>query len=201
VNAIGRNIVRGLSVVVPLVLTIWLIVWFAKQTEWILGNVFVFLFTEDLYIPGLGALLGLILISLVGFMVQLFIFERIWHWLESLVERIPVVKSIYGGLRDLTSLFSTDPTQQETKVALIEIAEGIRAVGLVTGSVPAAISPGDESRIAVYIPMSYQVGGFTVLVPPDRVELLDVPLEEAMRFVLTAGIGKSDRPKGPNSGR
>lgn len=192
-RAIGRNLLRGLSAVLPLSLTVWLVVWFVQNTEALLRNVFVFFLPESHYVTGLGFVFGLGVLYLAGVLVQVFVFEAIWHRVEGLVERVPVIKTVYGAIRDFTDFFWHRDATSGSEVASVEIAEGVRLIGMITGAPPPSIAPEGSGMVAVYLPMSYQLGGYTIVIPRERVEILDVPVEDAMRFVLTAGIKKQDR--------
>jgi uncharacterized membrane protein len=112
---------------------------------------------------------------------------------EGLLERIPLIKSIYGSLHDFMEYFSTvDERRGMKQVVLVSIADA-RLIGFVTGEqvrdVPFPESP-DEEIVAVYLPLSYQIGGFTIFLPRSRVEPVDISMEDAMRRVLTAGLSK-----------
>ncbi len=107
------------------------------------------------------------------------------------MQRIPVVKAIYGMVRDITRLMSGDIKEQFGQAVLITLpGTDFKLVGFVTredfAGLPANL--GDEQTIAVYLPMSYMIGGYTLMLPRSRIEPLDLSLEDAMRFALTAGV-------------
>jgi hypothetical protein len=84
-----------------------------------------------------------------------------------------------------------------SQVVMVSIGDTVRAVGLLTrerfDGLPAGL--GGEGYVAVYVPFSYQIGGFTLILPSERVEPLDMSLEDAMRFIVTAGAtGKIAAP-------
>jgi uncharacterized membrane protein len=76
----------------------------------------------------------------------------------------------------------------------VSIADNMRLVGFVTREntteLPHARDTGDEI-VGVYLPMSYQIGGYTLFVPRSAIERMDMSVEDAMRFVLTAGMSSS----------
>ena len=183
---------RGLGVILPLAVTVWVIVWLATGTEAMLRPVFLFLLPETYYLPGLGLLLGISLIYLCGLLVGLLPFRNLWDYLESWLQRIPLFKTIYRAISDFTDFLSTPPSPGDSKVVSVDMGDGTRLVGFVTDHDPKLDRLVDDSieRIAVYLPMSYMIGGYTLLVPPSRVTELPVSVEEAMRLVLTAGIQK-----------
>lgn len=185
---------RGLGVVLPLALTVWILVWFVTSTESLLQPMFTFILPEEYYLPGLGLALGFIVVYAAGVLVQLFIVKRIWEALERLLERIPLVKTVYTALNDFFDFFSRNRSDDAARVVSVDVGGGALLIGFVTDDTPRAInvSGSSEDRIAVYLPMSYQIGGYTLLVTRDKVTELDLGVEEAMRMVLTAGIGGRD---------
>jgi len=80
----------------------------------------------------------------------------------------------------------------------VRVSENIRLIGFVTSEdfsgLPQASKAADKSTVGVYLPMSYQIGGYTVYLPKSQVDPLDMSIEDAMRFTLTAGVsgGKTE---------
>jgi uncharacterized membrane protein len=182
---------RGLGVVLPIALTLYLVVWTVQAAESMMKPLALLLMPSALdYVPGSGLLLAIALVYLTGLLVQLFVVEWLVGVGQRLLERTPLVKSIYSALNDFTSYFSRRPTETASRVVNVELAEGISLVGFITNADPVALrAPGDpDDRVAVYFPMSYQLGGFTVLLPRGRLRPLDLGVEDAMRQVLTAGV-------------
>ena len=153
-------------------------------------RVLVDLLPGDNYFPGLGILLGLVLIYSVGVLLNLFLIARLWDWFERLLNKVPLVKTVYSAISDFLGYFSSSVSEDSSKVAVVDLGEDRRLVGLVTDESPSILGSAGTEMIAIYLPMSYQVGGYTIIVPKSRVELLDTTVEEAMRWVLTAGIRK-----------
>ena len=183
---------RGLGVVLPIALTLYLVVWTVQAAESVMKPLALLLMPRSLdYVPGSGLLLALVLVYGTGLLVQLFVVEWLVGLGQRILERTPFVKSIYSALNDFTSYFSRRPSETASRVVNVELAEGLSLVGFITDPDPAALrAPGDpDDRVAVYFPMSYQLGGFTVLLPRDRLRPLDLGVEDAMRRVLTAGVG------------
>jgi uncharacterized membrane protein len=103
--------------------------------------------------------------------------------------RVPVLKTIYGAVRDLTSLVRVgDRGGELQRVVLVDVGPG-QVIGFVTQE--SASLPGmteDAGLVAVYMPMSYQIGGYTLYLPRDRLHPTDLSVEQAMRIVLTGGL-------------
>jgi uncharacterized membrane protein len=179
---------RGLTGVLPVVLTIWLLVFVVSTTEGLLRSVFVWALPESFYFPGLGIIVAVLLVFATGLLMQLFLFQALWDWFESRLERVPLVKTVYQAVNDFFGFFSSNVSDSASKVARVQLGNNTQLVGFVTDESLEVFSDIGEDLVAVYLPMSYQIGGYTLLVPKAQVQLLDIPVEQAMRFVLTAGI-------------
>jgi uncharacterized membrane protein len=190
---LARTFFSGLAVVLPIFVTIALILWLIGAVEDTLGAIFRFIAPAAPYYPGLGLLAALLFIFSVGVLMEALLFRRVMTWLEELLEHIPLVKTVYGAVRDLMSLFSRSGTAGFTKVVLVKWpGSNVQMLGFVTledfTGLPVSPGPG---QIAVYLPMSYQIGGHTIFVPRECLTPLNMTLEEAMRFVVTAGMSRS----------
>ena len=186
---ITSTFLRGLTAVLPAALTIWIVVWLAQSAEALLRPVFVFLLPERYYLPGLGFLLGLVVIYAVGVLVQSYLIGRLWDAVQRLFEGLPLVKTVYNALSDFFDFFSRRPSDSASVVSVNLLDNDTRLIGFVTDESPSNLAePGGEPQVAVYLPLSYQIGGFTMLLPRSRLTALDIGVEEAMRLVLTAGI-------------
>jgi uncharacterized membrane protein len=142
-----------------------------------------------------------------GVLMHLFLFERLVHLGSALLNRIPLVKSIYSALQDFFAYLGHRSTDELSRVVQVAIAEDVHLIGFVTNANFASLArsgataragnddagaqaepSADEARIAVYLPMSYQLGGYMVLLPQRLLTPLDMSVEDAMRMVLTAGV-------------
>ncbi len=187
---IRNALVRGLVVVLPIALTVWLLWWLGSSTEALLHQLIVVFLPAEYYRPGMGIAAALVLLIGAGVLVNAFIVRRMLAAWEALMERIPIVKSIYGAVRDFVQILPAGGGRSELKrVVLARIGEA-SAIGFVTRDDARDMAPGAgvEGQIAVYFPMSYQIGGYTLLLPRSRIEPLDIPIETAMRLVLTGGM-------------
>jgi len=190
---IARTFLSGLATLLPIVVTLALVAWVVGTAEAMLGAVARLVLPGESYPRGLGLLAAIVLIFAVGVLMEAVLFRRLMAWIERGLERIPLVKTVYGAVRDLMSLFSKAGTKKFSKVVLVKFP-GIDAqlVGFVTiedfAGLP--LAPGKD-RIAVYLPMSYTIGGYTVFLPRECLTPLDMSLEDAMRFVVTAGMSRS----------
>ena len=186
---------RGLITALPLGLTVYLFYVFLSWSE-TLAMQLIRPFIGEFYVPGMGLLLGVTGIFLLGFLVS----QRGAGKLLSLVElpftNLPVVKSIYSSLKDFADYFSPQRSKsaQQMVVTLRMPGQDLELVGLVTrqrvDDLPAGFLQGD--RVAVYLPMGYMIGGYTVFVPRDWMQPIDMSVEEAMRSTLFAWMSTAD---------
>jgi len=180
---------RGLITALPLGLTVYLLYVFLSWSEK-LAMLLIRPFIGEFYVPGLGLLLGVTGIFLLGFLVSQRTFGKLLSLVELPFTNLPVVKSIYSSLKDFADYFSPRRGQaaQQTVVSLRLPGQALELVGLVTrknvDDLPAGFLQGD--RVAVYLPMGYMIGGYTVFVPREWVQPLDMSVEEAMRASLFA---------------
>lgn len=190
---LARTFLSGLAVVLPIVVTFAVLAWLVTTAEAVLGAVVRVLLPDGAYPRGLGIVLALGLIFGVGVLMEAVYFRRLMGWLEELLNRIPLVKTVYGAVRDLMSLFSKAGTRKFSKVVMVKFP-GIEArlVGFVTLEDFTGLAiDARAGEVAVYLPMSYTIGGYTVFLPRECLTPLDMSLEDAMRFVVTAGMSRS----------
>lgn len=194
-GVVWRTFLKGLVVVLPVVVTVAVLVWLAASLERVLGGLLRLLLPDALYLPGMGIAAGIVLIFAAGVAMQVWFTRKLLLLAERVVERIPLAKTIYSGARDVMRFLSRSSESRELdQVVLVSLPEGMTMVGFVTDA-RGVIMDGvaerdadDDPSIAVYFPMSYQIGGFTAFVPRSRVQRVEMGIQEAMRWVLTAGV-------------
>ena len=190
---VSNIILKGLATVLPVGLTIYLIYWFSVSIESLLRPWITVVIPEQYYVPGLGLVSGLILLFFIGLAINAWIVQRLIAIGEHILERIPLIKSVYGGLRDFMDFFSSSQQRKELQQVVRVTVADMTLLGFITRDqidyVPKA-EP-DDDIIAVYLPMSYQIGGYTVYLPRSQVTPVDMSMEDAMRQILTAGLSKT----------
>jgi uncharacterized membrane protein len=188
---ISRIFLRGLVVILPITLTVAVVAWLATAAEDYLGGLIRDLLPAWNYWPGLGILLGVLIVFVAGLLVH----EPVTRWLlaqtDALLERIPIVKTIYLSIRDIAAYISQDPNKGFKQVVAVRIQD-MRLIGFVTAEELPGLpeSSATEPIVGVYLPMSYGIGGYTVYLPKSQVEALDMSLEDAMRLALIGGVTK-----------
>ncbi len=193
---INQIFFKGLIVVLPITLTFYLLVWASYKIESLFGSTLEMLIGQWLYIPGLGIAVTLVFIFLVGLLVSNYITGRFFSWLTDTLEKVPLIKVIYNPLKDLMALIPGRSSEKNKprKVVLVPLEPmGLQALGLVTREDLDEI-PG-TNLIAVYIPLSYMLGGMTVLIEKEKVKVVDIPVDQALKLSVTAWIRASDQEK------
>jgi uncharacterized membrane protein len=204
VKGLTRTFLTGLGAILPIAITLVLLWWLGATAESVVGGRLRQIMPERLYFPGLGLITGIVLIFLFGVLLQAYVVQRLFGWIEDMIRRIPGVKTIHGIVRDLMDLFSGDLQQKFGEAVIVTLpGTDYRLVGFVTREdftgLPDRLGP--PGTIAVYLPMSYQIGGYTLMLPREQVEPLGIPMEDAMRYTLTAGISaqKNEGPEVPGA--
>lgn len=191
-DKIKKIFISGLVTFLPMAVTIYIVYAGINIVENLLGTFLRRVLPTDAYFPGVGFLATIVIIFLLGLMLNNLITAGGLKWIQEKLTEIPLIKVVYSPLRDLMNLFSkgSDPNHLQ-KVVLVDFGGGKKALGLVTREHfedTGLAAPLAENRIAVYFPMSYGLGGYTLLVNKQEIESVDIPVEKAMSLALTAWI-------------
>lgn len=192
---ISGNILTGLVTILPIVLTLYFLYWLAVSAESLLGGVFRWFVPDFLYVPGMGLLAGLALLFMIGLLMHAYVFQRLFAKAESLLFHMPVIKTVYRAIRDFFDYFSASKNKEFEHVVAVTLGNtDMEVIGFMTQTNSEEMPKdfGKDAHVLVYLPMSYMIGGYSVLLPRSSVRPLPISMEEAMRFTLTAGVaGKS----------
>jgi len=185
---LGRFLLKGLVTILPIGLTLYLIYWLGVTLESVLSGPLHWVIDDRHYLPGMGLVAGLAALFVMGMLVNAYVVRRVLRHGEQLVLKVPLVRTLYSAFRDLAKLVNTDRKSDMQSVVVVRCGD-LRLLGFVTQEV--AELPGidaGQALVAVYLPMSYQIGGYTVYVPRDHLEPTTLTVETAMRIVLTGGL-------------
>ena len=189
--SIGRVFGRGLIVLLPVLVTVWMVGAIALALEAMLGGLINWALPgENRYFPGLGVAAAIVFIFLFGLLLHAWAVRQLVRVTEKALERVPIVASIYRATRDMLAYFRHNKTGEANEVVLVNLAPDKQILGFVTrqGGPDLPIEAA-RRKVAVYLPMSYQIGGFTLLMPRSAVRPVKMSFEEALRFILTGGAG------------
>ncbi len=190
-KGLSKTFLTGLAAILPIAVTLYVLIRLASWAESILGSGIKLVLPPHLYHVGMGMAAGVLLVFMLGVLMRVFVVRRLFTWGESVLGRIPLVKVIYGSVRDLMGFFSSGQTRGFSHVVLVTLGQtNISALGFVTREDLAGFVPGTSGTdlVAVYIPLSYQIGGHMVLVPRTAIHPLAMSMQDAMRFAITAGM-------------
>jgi uncharacterized membrane protein len=198
---VWNTVLKGLVAIMPLGLTVYVVYWLAVTAEQLFSGLMKAVVPEPYYWPGLGLLTGLVVLYFVGLAVNAYVVNTALRISDKLFARIPVVKTIYLAIRDFTRFFpSSGQGSDLRRVVLVQFGPG-KVIGFVTAESDEMLrrERQDADTIAVYLPMSYMVGGYTLFVPRDLVEPTALSVEEGMRIALMGGVRSSAGVAEPTS--
>jgi len=198
-SRLQKIFISGLVAFLPIALSVYVLMIGVSLIENMFGQFLQQILPVGTYIPGFGFLATIAFILLLGVLVDNFITATFFRRLQEKLREVPLVKVIYSPLRDLMNLFAKGQQQQTMqKVVLVHFTKSHSVLGLVTREsfhdldLKMSVS---ADKIAVYIPMSYGLGGYTVLVNKAEVEAVDMPIEKAMSLALTGWIKTDTDPQ------
>ncbi|WP_293749745.1 DUF502 domain-containing protein [uncultured Paraglaciecola sp.] len=191
---ISLLMVQGLLALLPISLTLYFLIWLVTTIE----NSLTPLIPENLYFPGLGLVFGLIILVLVGLAVNAYVVRVVIRWSGKIFERIPIIKTIYGAIQDAVNIVNSGKQQKMQSVVSVKITDSIHLIGFVTSHEGAQELFSNEQKLGVYIPLSYQIGGYTLYIDKDQLTPLDIDVETAMRIALTGGSVSSSKTNDNN---
>ncbi len=186
-------LMKGLAAVLPIGLTLYCVWWLARTAESLMHGIITVLVPPEHYRPGMGILAGLLLLFAVGSVVNAYIVRRAIAYWEDVLGRIPLVKTVYGAVRDITRLLPSGQAKSDLQSVVVYRVGDARLLGFVTrDDLPEfKKQAGGVELVAVYFPLSYMLGGVTLYLPRSSVERLDMTVEAAMRLAITGGMATS----------
>ncbi|RZQ55892.1 DUF502 domain-containing protein [Pseudidiomarina tainanensis] len=190
-----QYLLKGLTILLPLVVTIALVHWFLVTIESWLRPIWESILGTKYYFPGLAFLSFLVLAIIIGFSARWRFINKLWELPGNIMQRMPVLRSLYGTITDVFDLMSGKSFSDESVVLVTLPGVDVKLIGIVTkkpGQKEDRLSAMlDENHIAVFLPMSYNVGGYMIIVPRDSVEALDMSPADAMQLTISGGLGKN----------
>ena len=195
-KSISKTFFTGLFTILPVALTIYFLYWLVVSTEYALGSMIRLMLPEDQYWPGMGTIVGVLVVLLVGLLMNAYMVRRLFSWGEQILYNLPLVKSVYRAIRDFFNYFSPAKEKEFEQVVSVAIGDtGMKVIGFISQAIPENLPEDfrEDDNILVYIPLSYMIGGYAVLMPRSAVRPLNMSMEEAMRFTLTAGVTGSSK--------
>ncbi|WP_114965171.1 DUF502 domain-containing protein [Alkalilacustris brevis] len=204
-HGLRTSFLTGVVVIVPIWLTLWLI-W--TVVNWIDG--WVLPFVPSRYrpseflladVPGLGVILFLVFAVLVGWMAKGLIGRTFLGWGESIVDRMPIVRTVYNGIKQIAETVFAQTESNFDRACLVEYPrKGVWAVAFVSTTAKGEVArslDGNGTIISVFLPTTPNpTSGFLLFVPAKDVIPLDMKVEDAAKLVISAGLVYPN-PKNP----
>ena len=192
-NTLGKLFLQGLAVIIPVSLTLAILWWMARGAEQFLGGILMAVLPQGWYIPGLGVASAVVITIFIGLMTHILIFQKLFAIPDAIFKRLPLVKTIYTAFKDFVDYLNPDSKVGMSKVVLVKLPDQeYQMVGFVTredfSRLPLDLSV--EQAIAVYLPMSYMVGGYTLFLPRSCLTPVDMSFEDGMKLVLTGAVSR-----------
>jgi len=191
---IKNYFLTGLLVILPIFITVYVVLFFVRAMDVILKYVPAKYLPEtylNIYIPGLGLVLAVIFISIVGLLTRNIAGKRVVRFWENMVDRIPFVRIIYSGVKQLLEAFFMQKTDAFKRVALLEYPRlGTYVIVFITGESRGEVQNRlDGNMINVFIPTTPNpTSGFYVLVSEDQLIMLSMNVEDAFKLLISGGV-------------
>jgi len=192
-NRIGRALlnymIKGLLIVVPIALSIFIVVWAVTTVDsWVNVNNILGMDPHtgaNRNIPGLGLALVLAIILMAGIFVTYFVTEPMYNLFKRTMNKLPLFNFIFTSIKDLTEAFVGDEKKFNHPV-LVEVESGLKKIGFLTQNDLTKLElPGDA---IVYFPFSYSFAGQVYVVNKDRIKPLNITAADAMKLVVSGGV-------------
>ena len=173
---------KGLFVLIPIALTFYILYKIFLLTDGLFKGL---LEKAGLYFPGLGVIVTLTVIFLVGLLASNWLTNKLLNFLDKFLTKVPFLGSIYGIIKDTVNSFSGDK-KGFSRLVMVNMSNDLKLLGFLTNDQESIFIP--KGYVAVYLMQSMQWAGNLILVPKEKVQLIDVPSEEALKFIASAGL-------------
>jgi uncharacterized membrane protein len=187
-------LLAGLLVLMPLIITLWVLNWVVSTLDQTLGILPRDWHPDNLlgfHIPGLGVIFAVVVVLAIGAMASNFIGNQLIAWSNALVQRIPVVRSIYSGVKQVSDTLFSEKGNAFRQAVLVQWPRpDMWTIGFVTGT------PGGDlvnhlqgDYLSVYVPTTPNpTGGYFVMLKASDCIVLDMSVDAALTYVISMGV-------------
>ena len=195
---IKKYFITGLLVLIPAILTIWVLyslIQFLDQTIEFLPEHLRPTYIFGHSVPGFGVLVTVFVIFITGIIANNFFGKKIINLYETLVNKLPFVKTPYKGIKQVSDTILSNSGNAFSKAVLIEFPnEGTYTFAFVTGEPEKKLAKYLKGKyVNVYVPTTPNpTSGYTLMVPKNKVIELDISVDEVLKYVISMGVSKSD---------
>ncbi len=193
-TSLKNYFLTGLLVILPVFVTVYVIWLLIRAMDVVLKFIPAKYLPETylpFHIPGLGLILVIIIIFAVGLLFRNLAGRRVVHFWENIVDRIPLVRIIYTGVKQLLESFFIQKNQAFKRVALLEYPRrGTYVIGFITGESKGEVqSKTNKNMMNVFVPTTPNpTSGFYILIPEDELIILNMTVEDAFKLIISGGI-------------
>lgn len=183
---------RGLIILLPTLITVWIIFFCYNFLDGILGNIITLVLGRPM--PGIGLVLIVLLILITGMIAPLLIGKRLIDWGDQIMNHVPIVKNIYSAVKQVNDiLFTKKENKAYNRACLVEYPrKGIWSIGFTTSEAAKEIeekSGTGEKMINIFIANTpTPATGFIIIAPISEVKMLDMKMDDAFKYVISAGV-------------
>ncbi|SEA02100.1 DUF502 domain-containing protein [Alkalimonas amylolytica] len=192
---IAKSLAKGLAIILPLVITIELIRWLLTTIETWLAPVLQLVLALEWYIPGMATAAFILICIAIGYSVRWQGFAWLWEVPGRILMKLPGTKQVYGIIQDMMEVMSGKNFADESVVLVQLPPSEVALIGIVTKKGGIAgdkmSSLMNEDQLAVFIPMAYNIGGYTIIVPRSCTTNIEMKPAEALQLVLSGGLGSA----------
>ncbi len=192
-TSIRNNFIAGVVVLIPIGITLYLTLFFVKVSSKILPKEINPNHYLPFNIPGLEIIISVLLITIIGWLSLSFIGKRLFDLFENILNKIPILRTIYSAVVQLTETFTKSKSNKKNVVLIEYPRKGVWAVGFATkentGEIKKKVG---QDLINVFVPTTPNpTSGFLLMFPKSEVIYLDLSFEEASKFIVSAGSADS----------
>jgi uncharacterized membrane protein len=197
-----NDFLTGLIICAPIAITIWLTWSFVQWADSWVNPYIPWQYNPERFlpfaIPGFGLLVAIIFITLVGFLAKNLIGRSIVRFGESILQRMPLVRSVYKGLKQIFESVLNEQSSSFRKVGLVEFpSPGVWTLGFISseaqGEIAYRLTETGEEMVTVFVPPTpVPTAGFLLFVPRSKIRLLDMSVEDATKFLISGGLVTPD---------
>ena len=188
-SSLRNNFIAGVVVLIPIGITLYLTVFIINISSKLIPKEINPNHYLPYNIPGLEILIAVLLITVIGWISLSFIGKRLFNFFETILNKIPIIRTIYSAVEQLIETFTSSKSDKKTVVLVEYPRKGVYAVGFATKENTGEIrKKAGKELLNVFVPTTPNpTSGFLLMFPKDEVIFLDLTFEEASKFIVSAG--------------
>jgi len=188
-SSLRNNFIAGVVVLIPIGITLYLTVFIINVSSKLIPKEINPNHYLPYNIPGLEILIAVLIITIIGWISLSFIGKRLFNFFETILNKIPIIRTIYSAVEQLIETFTSSKSDKKTVVLVEYPRKGVFAVGFATKENTGEIrKKAGKELLNVFVPTTPNpTSGFLLMFPKDEVIFLDLTFEEASKFIVSAG--------------